>query len=110
MAGHHNILIIGGGTAGITVAAQLKLKDRSLDVAIIEPSEAHYYQPAWTLVGAGTFDQESTRKPEADYIPKGVTWIKERVASITASDNKVRLESGEDVTYDYLVVAAGIQN
>jgi len=109
MAGHHNILIIGGGTAGITVAAQLKLKDRSLDVAIIEPSEAHYYQPAWTLVGAGTFDQESTRKPEADYIPKGVTWIKERVASITASDNKVRLESGEDVTYDYLVVAAGIQ-
>jgi len=106
---HHQVLIVGGGTAGITVAAQLRRKDKSLDVAIIEPSEVHYYQPAWTLVGAGTYDMADTKKPEADYIPGGVSWIKDRVAAITASENTVTLESGQDITYDYLVVAPGIQ-
>jgi sulfide:quinone oxidoreductase len=52
---HHQILIIGGGNAGLSVAAKLLLKDKKLDIGIIEPSEKHYYQPAWTLVGAGTF-------------------------------------------------------
>lgn len=106
---HHQVLIVGGGTAGITVAAQLRRKKRDLDVAIIEPSEVHYYQPAWTLVGAGTYDQKATKKRTEDYIPKGVSWIKDRVATISGADSKVTMESGGDVTYDYLVVAPGIQ-
>nr|HAD50715.1 pyridine nucleotide-disulfide oxidoreductase [Algoriphagus sp.] len=61
---HYQIVIIGGGTAGITVAAQLKRKDKNLAIAIIEPSEKHYYQPAWTLVGAGTFDFKDTEREE----------------------------------------------
>jgi sulfide:quinone oxidoreductase len=48
---YHQIIIIGGGNGGISVAAQLLRKDQSLDIAIIEPSEKHYYQPAWTMVG-----------------------------------------------------------
>lgn len=106
---HHQVLIVGGGTAGITVAAQLRRKNRSLDVAIVEPSETHYYQPAWTLVGAGAYSQQATKKRTADYIPSGVAWIKDRVATISGAHSKVTLESGEDVTYDYLVVAPGIQ-
>ena len=66
----HQILIIGGGTAGITVAARLRRK-RYADVAVMEPSEQHYYQPAWTLVGAGLFDQGKTARPEAEVMPKG---------------------------------------
>ena len=54
----HTVVIVGAGTAGITVAAQLKRKDKSLDVAIIEPSEDHFYQPIWTLVGGGVFEKE----------------------------------------------------
>jgi sulfide:quinone oxidoreductase len=72
MKTHYEVLIIGGGTAGIMVAAQLKLKRPGTDVAIIEPSDKHYYQPAWTLVGAGTFDFNKTVRPEAPLIPKGV--------------------------------------
>ena len=106
---HHHILIIGGGTAGITVAAQLRRKDHSLDVAIIEPSEDHFYQPAWTLVGAGTYDMAATRKNTASFIPRGVSWIMDRVATIAATDSKVTLDSGQEITYDYLIVAAGIQ-
>ena len=65
----HQIVIIGGGAGGITVAAQLMRKDPSLDVAIIEPSDKHYYQPAWTLVGGGAYKMEATIKDEKDVIP-----------------------------------------
>lgn len=106
---HYQVLIVGGGTAGITVAAQLHKKDRTLDIAIVEPSQDHYYQPAWTLVGAGTYDMAATKKRTVDFIPKGVTWIMDRVASIDAADNRLMLETRHSVTYDYLVVAPGIQ-
>ncbi len=86
---HYQILIIGGGTAGITIAAQLKLKDSSLKMAIIEPSDKHYYQPAWTLVGAGTFDFEDTIRKEGDYIPKGVDWIQDKATGIDPETNIV---------------------
>jgi sulfide:quinone oxidoreductase len=86
---HYQILIIGGGTAGITIAAQLKRKDSKLQVAIIEPSEKHYYQPAWTLVGAGTFDFKETERNEEDYIPKDVDWIRDKATAINPDQNEV---------------------
>mgnify|MGYP000227025322 CR=1 FL=1 len=104
----HQIVIIGGGTAGITVAAQLMRHNKSLDVAIVEPSEKHYYQPAWTLVGAGTFDFKATERPEKDLIPNGVEWIKEYAEDILPDDNKIVLRNGEELGYDYLVVAPGL--
>ncbi len=106
---HHQILIIGGGTAGITVAAQLLRKDPTLDVAILEPSEQHYYQPAWTLVGAGTFDMADTIRPEKDYIPHNATWIKAYAETLDPDNNVVVTRDGMSISYDYLVVAAGIQ-
>lgn len=59
---HYQILIIGGGNAGLSVASQLLLKNKNLQIGIVEPSEKHYYQPAWTLVGAGAFDIAKTEK------------------------------------------------
>lgn len=109
MALHHQIVVIGGGTGGIMVAAQLKKAKKELDIAIIDPTETHYYQPANTLVGAGIMDYEDTQKPEKNFIPSGVSWIKERVADIQPDDNEVILENGDKITYDYLVNATGIQ-
>ena len=56
MQHQHQIVIIGGGNAGISVAAQLLRKNKQLDISIIDPASKHYYQPAWTLVGSGVFD------------------------------------------------------
>lgn len=106
---HHQILIIGGGNAGISLAACLKRQHRKLDIAIVEPSDKHYYQPAWTLVGGGVYDVQKTVKPEADVMPRGVTWIKEYCESFQPEENTVTLRSGEKVGYDYLVVCPGIQ-
>lgn len=106
---HHQIVIIGGGAAGITVAAQLLAQDRKLDLAIIEPSDRHYYQPAWTLVGAGTFKMEDTIHQEKDCIPDGATWIQASVFELDPDNSQVITQAGKAITYDYLVVCPGIQ-
>ncbi|TWU49069.1 NAD(P)/FAD-dependent oxidoreductase [Rubripirellula reticaptiva] len=106
---HHQIIIVGGGTAGITVAARLRNVDPSLDIAIIEPSEKHYYQPLWTLVGGGMFKPEESGRDEVDLIPYGVNWVKDFVASFQPNANSVTTRGGETITYDYLIVAPGIQ-
>lgn len=109
MSAHHQILVIGGGTAGIMVAAQLKRAQNDLDVAIIDPADNHYYQPAWTLVGANTYDFDKTVRPMQDLIPPGVTWIKQAVTELKPDENAVATSAGKTITYDYLVTAPGIK-
>lgn len=106
---HHQILIVGGGTGGITVAARLARLGRTLDIAIIDPAEKHYYQPFWTLVGAGVAPKEVTERNEADLIPAGVTWHKLSVVEIQPDKNMVTTSDKQQFTYDYLVVAPGIR-
>lgn len=106
---HHQIVIIGAGTAGITVAAQLLRKDKNLDIALIDPADKHYYQPAWTLVGAGTFDYKATERDMKRVIPSGTTWIKEFVEHIDPENQKVVTRKGTEISYDYLVACPGIQ-
>jgi sulfide:quinone oxidoreductase len=106
---HHQIIIVGGGTAGITVASRLLNQNPALDVAVIEPSEKHYYQPLWTLIGGGVFPREESERCEADVMPGEATWIKDFVEGFDPSANSVTTRSGQTLTYDYLVVAPGIQ-
>ncbi len=103
------IVIVGGGTAGLTVGAQLLLADSELDVTIIEPSEKHYYQPLWTLVGAGIFSREESERNEADYMPRGANWIKDFVDSFEPENNCVHVRLGERIEYDFLIVCPGLE-
>lgn len=106
---HHQIVVVGGGSAGITVAAQLLRQSRSLDIAIVEPSDRHSYQPAWTLVGAGCMAFEETVRPEADCIPEGATWVRDGVAQFKPDENYLLTQSGQKINYEYLIVCPGIQ-
>jgi sulfide:quinone oxidoreductase len=106
---HYEVLIIGGGNAGISTAAQLLRRKKNLDIDIIEPSDKHYYQPAWTLVGAGVFDINKTIRSEASVMPKNVKWIKEAAATFNPEQNKVITAEGNSYFYDYLIVSPGIQ-
>jgi sulfide:quinone oxidoreductase len=104
----HKVLIIGGGTAGITVAARLR-RAGVTDIAVIEPSSSHYYQPLFTVVGGGRAPASATVRPEASVMPTGVVWVHDAAVGIDPDGQTVTTESGRVVGYDHLVVAPGIQ-
>ena len=107
---HHQIVVVGGGTAGISVAARLTNGwFNKRDVAVIEPADTHYYQPLWTLVGGGVVPKEVTGRPMKSVMPKRVHWIKDAVAEFEPDKNTIRTREGKVITYDWLVVAAGLQ-
>ena len=102
------VLIVGGGSAGIATAASLLARQQDLDIVLIEPREEHYYQPGWTMVGGGVFDRKSTCRTEASVIPHNVRWVKSAVESFSPEKNSVTLVDGATIDYRYLVVAPGI--
>lgn len=108
MKSNYQILIIGGGTAGIMTGANLLSKDEKLDIGLIEPANTHYYQPAWTLVGAGAYDYGKTGKPMAEVMPKGLDWIKDFATGFDPENNSVKTKNNGEITYDYLVVCPGL--
>lgn len=102
-----DVVIVGGGSAGLATAASLLERHRSLNVVVIEPRETHDYQPGWTMVGGGVFNVKDTRRTEASVIPAGVRWIKGAVASFQPERDQVTMEDGSTVGYRALVVAPG---
>jgi sulfide:quinone oxidoreductase len=105
----YKVLIIGAGTAGISVAARLAKKLPRDSIAILDPASKHYYQPLWTLVGGGVGTREETEREQRDLIPAGVAWICDAAKALDPDANRVALESGGAITYDFLVVCPGIQ-
>lgn len=105
----HDIVIVGGGAAGIAVASSLKSRRPDLDIALIEPADVHYYQPGWTMVGGGIFEPQQTAKTEASLIPKGVVWIKAAVAAFEPTENAVILDGCRVVKYNRLIVCPGLK-
>lgn len=105
----HEVVIVGGGTAGIATAASMLKRRPSLDIGIIEPSETHYYQPGWTMVGGGVFDAKVTRRSTASVMPKQAQWIRQAAASFQPENNQLTLADGTLVTYKLLIVAPGIR-
>jgi sulfide:quinone oxidoreductase len=104
----HEFVIVGAGSAGISVAARLRRAGED-DIAVIDPAGIHYYQPLWTLVGGGLAEARESARKQADVMPRGVRWIQDRVTHIDADDRAVELASGLRVSYRYLVVCPGIQ-
>jgi sulfide:quinone oxidoreductase len=108
MKTHYDVLIIGAGTGGIMTASQLKRNNKKIAIAILDPSPTHWYQPAWTLVGAGTYSFEKTKREQKKYIPSGVTWIQDKAVAIFADKNEVATETMGNIEYKVLVLSPGV--
>lgn len=105
----YDIVVIGGGSAGIAAAASILRRRPGLSLAIVEPSEHHYYQPGFTMVGGGVFAPEVTRRGEAGLIPDGAEWIRGTAATFDPANNRVTLADGRVVAYRALVVCPGLK-
>ncbi len=107
---HYQIVIVGAGTGGIMTAAQLIKKNSKLNIAIIDPAEMHYYQPAFTLVGAGAYNMAKTKRTTASLIPTGAKWIKDFVSELHPDENALETQKSGKITYDYLILSPGLVN
>jgi sulfide:quinone oxidoreductase len=105
----YDVVIVGGGAGGISVAASLQSRKSTLSIAIIDPADIHYYQPGWTMVGGGIFEAQETAKTMGSLIPRGVKWIKAAVAAFEPQNNAVILDGCRVVKYDRLVVTPGLK-
>ena len=103
------IIIVGGGAGGIMAMAHLRSKIKNPDITIIAPNEIHLYQPGQVFIATGVYEPEDIIMHNTDFIPDDVKWVKDEVKSFDAPNNKLTLRSGEEMSYDYLVVASGVQ-
>ena len=105
----HKVVVVGGGTAGLSVAHQLLNSGKFAqdEIAIVEPSNFHDYQPGWTLVGGGLKTRENLRRREDSLVDSKIQLYKDAVTTMSPEQNQVMMASGEKLEYDHLVIASG---
>jgi len=107
---HSRYLVVGGGTGGVSISAHLLRSGvSSKEITIIDPSPNHYYQPGWTMVGAGQWLIHSTSQKMEETLPKNIPLSKETIKVVKPEENKVICESGAEFTYDDLILATGMR-
>jgi len=104
-----DIVVIGGGSAGIAVVASLLKRDPALNITVIEPSTHHYYQPAWTLVGGGAFDVKDSARPMSKVMPRQANWVQAAVTAIDPAQRQLTLNDQRTVSYQNLIVCPGLR-
>ncbi|KAI4932101.1 uncharacterized protein J4E92_004000 [Alternaria infectoria] len=107
---NHKIVVIGGGSAGISLSHQLLRKGNFSqdDIAIIDPAQWHHYQPGWTLVGGGLKKKEDLRRPLKELMDPRFKFYNSAVGSFAPEENYVLTSNGEKIGYEQLVVVPGI--
>ncbi len=103
------IVIVGGGAGGIMAAARLRKAASNAEIILIAPNDIHLYQPGQVFMAAGLYKESDIQKSNADLIPSGVKWIKDSVKTFDPDANKVHTAGHGEITYDFLVVATGLQ-
>jgi NADPH-dependent 2,4-dienoyl-CoA reductase/sulfur reductase-like enzyme len=110
VARNHKVVVIGGGSAGLSASHQLLRSGKFTkdDIAVVDPAEWHHYQPGWTLVGGGLKKKENLRKPLAGLVDPKLKFYNYKVATFHPEENFVTLSNGDKISYEQLVVVPGI--
>ena len=103
------IVILGGGTGGTIMANKLRktLSKEEWEITVVDKDKTHYYQPGFLFIPFGIYGKDDVIKPKANFIPSGVKMLFQDIDKIEPADNKVLLDDGQILNYDYLIVATG---
>ncbi|KAK7211333.1 hypothetical protein V2G26_018511 [Clonostachys chloroleuca] len=106
----HKVIVIGGGSAGLTVSQKLRRSGEfaANDIAVVDPAEWHHYQAGWTLVGGGVKKKTDLRRRQKDLMHSHLKFYPESVSSIQAEENSILLGNGDKLEYEQLVIVPGI--
>ncbi|KRZ66572.1 Sulfide:quinone oxidoreductase, mitochondrial [Trichinella papuae] len=104
----YQLLIIGGGSAGMALSAYFSRKLGPGRVGVVESSQMHSFQPLWTLVGGGLNRLDKASKPMGHLFHKNCTWIPDHLKTFVPEKNYIITQTEKEIKYDYLVVAMGI--
>ena len=107
--GHHRVVVIGGGNGGLSVAGRLERMGVE-DIMVVEPRSEHLYKPLFSHIAGGTAPGSMAVRAQGAVMPKRVGWVQDAVTAIDPEEDSVLLESGSRLTYDHLIVSAGIQH
>ncbi|GBP93093.1 Sulfide:quinone oxidoreductase, mitochondrial [Eumeta japonica] len=103
------LLIVGGGSGGCTMAAKFARRLPKDSVIVVEPSAEHFYQPLFTLVGAGVKKVSDCVKAERACLPDKAIWIKDYAKFIDPDKMSVTTAKDHVINYEYLIVAVGLK-
>lgn len=103
------IVILGAGTGGTIMANKLRkvLSRDEWDITIVDKDKTHYYQPGFLFIPFGIYNKNDVIKPKSDFLPPGVNVLYTGIDRIEPGENRVLLEGGQVLQYDYLIVATG---
>jgi len=110
---HCKYLIIGAGSGGKCVGSQMikeGIVSNPKEITYLDKAEHHYYQPGFTKIGGGVYDlyDKSLIEYNMDKLTQKYSYIKGEADSVKASENKVILNDGREITYDNLVLSPGL--
>ena len=103
------IVILGAGAAGTALANRLTARLPGARITLLDPRQAHLYQPGFTLIAAGLKPASYSVSMTAEWLPRKAEWIQEAAAEIDPEARRVVTTSGRALTYDFLVVATGLK-
>lgn len=102
-----NVLVVGGGNAGISLAARL-LRDGVTDVTVVAPQPVHRYKPLLNYVAAGEASMAELERPMAEVVPDGCSWIRDAVEAVDPAARTVRTRGGRTLHWSTLVLCPGL--
>lgn len=106
--GKARIVIVGAGAAGLASASHLRRLPQA-SITLIDARRDDYYQPGFTLVGAGIKPVSYVVSTTQEYVAAGVEWVQEAAAEIDPEARRVTTAGGRKVGYDFLIVACGLE-
>ncbi|KAK1147075.1 hypothetical protein N8T08_001814 [Aspergillus melleus] len=101
----HRVVVVGGGTAGVAISHQLLRSGKFTqdEIAIVDPTAWHHYQPGWTLVGGGLKDKQGLRRPPQALLNGKLKLYPRRTSAFSPEANSITLANGHKTAYEHFV-------